>query len=240
MDDNQSGLETLGNSTLGQTASAPAEQKMLSQDEVNKIVAREKSRAAESARREAEERHQREMEALNAQRMQQEQRNAEVPRDVDANAIYQQVQERFNKEMQERQMRDQMTNVANSYLQKVEEAKKSYDDYDEITKDFDPTAFPQLTYLLSGIPEAGHALYDLSKNPLKLAALDRLAEKNPRQAQSELLKLANSISANRQAQADAQTQNVSEPLDRLNSSRVSGSNGKMGIRDLRNQPWLRG
>lgn len=142
--------------------------------------------------------------------------------------------------MREQQQRAQMTQVANNYLQKVEQGKAAYEDFDEVTKDFDPTAFPQLTFLLSGIENAGDVLYDLAKNPLKLAGLDRLAEKNPRQAHNELLKLSKSITDNRQAQAEAQNQNVAEPLDRLSPSRVSGSNGKMGIRDLRNQPWLKG
>lgn len=225
---------------MGGMSAEPTAQKMLSQDEVNKIVAREKSRAAESARREADEKYRRELEQLNELRLQQQQHNSTVSREVDTNAIYQELQERWNKEMEERQMRQQMTQVANNYVQKIEEAKKSYEDFDTVTADFDPTAFPQLTYLLSGIPDAGHALYDLSKNPLKLAALDRLAEKNPKQAQTELLKLAQSISQNRQALENAQTQNVAEPLDRLNASRIAGSNGKMTIRDLRNQPWLRG
>lgn len=220
---------------------APVEQeKLFTRDQLAKIVNAESAKAAAQAKRELEEKYQRDMESLNAQRQQQEQRNAEVPRDVDANAIYQQVQERFNKEMQEQQLRQQMTNVANTYLQKVEQGKAAYEDFDEITKDFDPTAFPQLTFLLAGIDNAGDVLYDLAKNPLKLAGLDRLAEKNPRQAQNELLKLSKSIIDNRQAQADAQSQNVAEPLDRLQPSRVSGSNGKMGIRDLRNQSWLRG
>jgi len=235
-------LETLGGMSSA-SASAPAaieQQKMLPQEEVNRIVAREKARAAESARREVEERYQRDLEALNAQRMAQEQRNAEVSREVDANTIYQQVQERFNREMQERQLRTQMENVANSYLQKVEEAKKNYDDFDEVTKTFDPTKFPQLTYMLSGIQNAGDVLYELQKNPEKLGTIDHLASKSPDHAQILLLKLSQSIANNRQAQADAQTQQVSEPLDRLQPSRVSGSNGKMTISDLRNQPWLRG
>jgi hypothetical protein len=101
-------------------------------------------------------------------------------------------------------------------------------------------AFPQLTYLVSGMENAADVIYDLSKNPLKLAGLDRLAEKNPRQAQTELLKLSRSITENRQAQSDENSQNVAAPLDRLQPSRVSGSNGKMGISDLRNQDWLRG
>ncbi len=230
--DDQSGM------TEGAVAPEQVQQQnLLSQDQVNKIVAREKARAADSARRDAEERHRAEMDQM---RQSQEQRNSEVPRDVDANAIYQKVQEQFNKEMQDRQLKDHMSQVANSYLSKVNSAKASYEDFDDVTKDFDPTSFPQLTYLLSGIENAGDVLYDLSKNPSKLMNMDRMAEKTPRIAQSELLKLSQSIAANKQAQSDAAGQTVSDPLDRLQPSRVAGSNGKMGIRDLRNQAWLKG
>lgn len=222
------------------SGSEPAQQKMLSQDEVNKIVAREKGRAADSARREAEEKYQRDLEALNAQRVQQDQRNTQVPRDFDSNAMYQQFTERFNREMQERQLKEQMSQVAGNYLQNIAKGKAAYEDFDEVTGDFDPTAFPQVVYLLAGDPQAADVLYDLSKNPMKLASINSLAEKNPQLAKRELAKLSKSIVDNRQAQSEAQTQNVSEPLDRLQSSRVAGNNGKMGIKDLRSQPWLRG
>jgi hypothetical protein len=216
------------------------QEKLFTRDQLAKIVNAESAKAAQLAKREAEEKYQRDIESINTERMKQEQRNSEAPRDIDANAIYQQVQERFNKEMQEQQVKAQMTQVANNYLQRIAQGKTAYEDFDEVTKEFDPTAFPQLTFLLSGIENAGDVLYDLAKNPLKLSGIDRLAEKNPRQAQSELLKLSKSITDNRQAQAESQGQNVAEPLDRLQPSRVSGSNGKMGIRDLKNQPWLRG
>lgn len=218
---------------LQQPTSFTPEQQAL----MNKVVAREKASAAEKATRAAEEKYQRELEALNAQR---EQRNATTSREVDSDAIYQQVTERLNKEMQERQMKDQMTQVANNYLQKVGSAKANYEDFDEVTGNFDPTAFPQLTFLLSGIENAGDVLYELSKNPEKLAQVDYLAQRSPKFAQASLTKLSKSISDNRQAQSEAQTQTVSEPLDRLQPSRVANSNGKMSIQDLRNQPWLRG
>lgn len=211
--------------------------KSFSQEEVNRIAAQRAARAAESVRREYEQRQKQELEALEAKRAE---HVAQTSREVDADVLYQQVQERFNREMQERQLKDQMTQVANNYLSKVAQAKNNYDDFEEVTKDFDPTAFPQLTFLLSGIENAGDILYDLSKNPMKLAGIDRLAERNPKLAQAELLKLSRSINENRQALAEAQMQNVLEPLDRLNPSRVSTNNGKMSIRDLRNQPWLRG
>jgi hypothetical protein len=215
-------------------------QKMLSQEQVNQIVAREKSRAAESTRRELEEKHRQEMETLAAQRGQQQQRNAEVSKDVDADAIYQQVQDRWNKEMKELQLKEQMAQVANNYMAKVDQAKKSYEDFEEVTKDFDPTSFPQVTYLVSGLENGGDIIYELSKNPSKLTNIALLAERSPRMAQTELMKLGKSISDNRQAQDDAKSQTVSEPLSRLTPSRVAGSNGDMSISDLRNLPWLRG
>jgi hypothetical protein len=212
----------------------------LSQEQVNRIVAREKSRAAEAARREAESKYQQELEKLQQIRQSQAERNDNVSRDVDADAIYQQVQERFNAKMQEEQMRKQMEEVASNYLRRVEDGKKAYADFEEVTKEFDPTAFPQLTFLLSGIENAGDVLYDISKNPMKLAALDRIAEKNPRLAQNELQKLAKSIAENKQAQMDAQYQQAPDPLDRLSPTRISGDRKINTISDLRNQDWLRG
>jgi hypothetical protein len=215
-------------------------EKLFTRDELAKIVNAQSAKA----RADAEAKYQQELESL---RSSQQQRNSEVSKEVDADAIYQQVQERFNQEMKaekERQeqelLQNQMKQVANQYISKIEAGKGLYEDFDDVTKDFDPTAFPQLTFLLAGIENAADVLYDLAKNPLKLAGIDRLAERNPRQAHSELLKLANSINVNRQAQSDADNQSTEEPLDRLQSSRVSGSNGKMGVRDLRNQSWLKG
>jgi len=93
---------------------------------------------------------------------------------------------------------------------------------------------------LSGIENAGDVLYDLAKNPSKLAQIDYMAQRSPKMAQSQLQSLSKSIADNKQAQVDAKGQNIAEPLDRLQPSRVAGSNGKMSVRDLRSQPWLRG
>lgn len=231
-----------------QLAGQNDQEEMLPKSYVNKIVMQEKAKAAEAALRKAEERHQQELAEMKAMQAQkQEQRNEQVPKQVDANAIYQQVQESFNqewqrreKEHQEEQMQNEMRRIANQYQSKIDTGKTAYKDFDEVTKDFDPAAFPQLTFLIAGIDNAADVLYDLAKNPSKLATLDRLAEKNPRMAQNELLKLSASINVNKEAQANADSQKTAAPLNRLQASRVSGSNGKMGISDLRNLPWLQG
>lgn len=214
------------------------QEKMLSQSEVNKIVGRAKAEAEQRARRELEEQYQREIE--NLQKTQQS-RNESGSKEADADAIYQQVQERFNQDLQRQQLEREMSQIAQNYLAKVEQGRQSYQDFDDITKRFDPTKFPQLVYLVAGIENGGDVIYELAKNPTKLVTMNNLAKEVPEYAHDELLKLAASISTNRQAQQEAEQQDVNAPLDRLQPSRTTaGSNGKLSIRDLRNQPWLRG
>lgn len=245
MDENQIQIDQTQAQAPMQQETSPAQ---LSQDQVNKIVAREKMQARESGRREAEEKYQREIESMNAQRVHQPQSNHSSSH-VDSILIDQKVQEglerqlaRLDQEMKERQLKDQMSKVAGDYFQKIEQGKSAYSDFDEVTEGFDPkeNASLPLVYHLSKIDNGGDVLYDLSKNPSKLANIQVLLHTNPKIAEKELSKLSKSISENRQSQADAQNQNVSDPLDRIQSSRVSGSNGKMGVRDLRDQPWLKG
>ncbi len=220
------------------------EERTFSQADVNALVGREKQAAAARARQEVEREYQQRAEQANAQKQmhsqqQEQQAMSHGPSQAEADAIYQQVQERFNREMQERQFQQEMTNVANAYHSKMDYSRKGYSDFDEVTKDFDPTAFPQLVYLVSGLENAGDIIYDLSKNPSKLATLDALAQRSPRMAQAELGRLSSSISQNSQARQEAEQNPTQAPLNPLQPSRVSGSNGKMTVSDLRNQPWLR-
>ena len=234
----------------GEVAQSPVQQeKLLSQSEVNTIVGREKQQAADKARREAEQQYlvqlqelqkQKELQTMNQQHETQMQSNATQSREVDADQIYQQVQERFNQEMQQKQLETEMSNVANNYLTKMGEGKGRYEDFEDVTKDFDPTAFPTLIYLVAGMDNAADVIYELAKNPSKLVTIDTLSQRAPKQAQAELLKLSASIADNQKSASDANNQGVNEPLQRMQPSRLSGSNGDMSIRDLRSQPWLRG
>ncbi len=223
----------------------PVSEKMLSQSEVNALIAREKQGAAARARQEVEREYQQRAEQSQMQQQQMQgqqgqQQMAQGPSQAEADSLYQQVQERFNREMQERQFQQEMTNVANAYHSKMDYSRKSYNDFDEITKDFDPTAFPQLVYLVSGMENAGDIIYDLSKNPSKLATLDALAQRSPRMAQAELGRLSQSISLNSNARQEAEQNPTQAPLSPLQPSRVAGSNGQMTVQDLRSQPWLKG
>ena len=148
MEENQVTDNALENPTV-----EPEKERLIPQSQVNKII-KHKTYEAAQAQRELEERHQRELEQIKSQQQQQTQRNENVPRDLDANAIYQQVQERFNAEMEQRRLKDEVDRVAHSYISKMEQGKSTYEDFEEITKEFDPAAFPQLTYLVAGMDNA--------------------------------------------------------------------------------------
>lgn len=220
--------ETIENNTEGE--------KLLPQSQVNAIVQHAKEKAALKARREADEEYQRKIESLNASIQNQGNRNENVSREVDVDAIYQQVQERINQE----QVEKHLYNAAEQYLSKMDKGKEIYNDFDEVMGDFDPTAYKELVFLVSGIDNAADVMYELSKNPSKLVMLDNLVVKNPRKAHAQLLNISKSISENNLAKNEANSTNIPAPLDRLQSSRVSGSNGKMNTTDLRSQPWLKG
>ena len=218
-------------------------ERTFSRDEMAKIVAAQTARV----KRESDEHYQREMEKLNAQQAAKPPAAAPENPSIDTDAIYQKVQEKFNQEMLQRQQKmedeklnNHLANVATQYDTKISQGKSAYPDFDEVTKNFNPAEYPQVTYLLAHADEPAGALYEMLKSPSKLATLDHLARKSPHLAESELKKLSQSISANKQALDDAGNSQTSDPLDRLQPSRVSGSNGKMTTSDLRNQPWLKG
>lgn len=210
-------------------------EKMLSQSEVNSLVGRAKA----EARQKADAEYQRKLQALEEQKAQQEARGEDT-KDVDVDALYQQVHEKFNKEMEQRQLQDHMRQVADNYQQKMVSGKDSYEDFDDVVKDFNPAEFPQIVYLVSGLDNAADIVYELSKNPKNLVAIDSLAQRSPKLAQVELQRLSQSISANKAAAAEDAQGNANAPLDRLQPSNRTATNGRMSVSDLKDQPWLRG
>jgi hypothetical protein len=230
--------------------------KMVPQHEVNAIIAGVKKSAAEKARQEVEREYQQKMEqqrqsyAPNGN--EQQAGGFSPPSQAQADALYQQVQERMNSEMegkmrefvdqeiQSRQIQHQATNLANMYEANIEQSRKDYSDFDEVSKGFDPRSFPNLVYLVANMPNSGDILYELLKNPEKLNAIDDLSQKAPQLAHARLAQLSQSIAKNKAAVEEGNQYKIAEPLSPLTPSRVSGSNGKMTVSDLRSQHWLKG
>jgi hypothetical protein len=219
-------------------------EKTLPVSRVNEIVKREKGIAAEKVRKELEAQYSQELAHARSQSPKPVQDDmtsledrvvnrlmAEAKKHEDAEA------KRYHEE-QERLQLEEANKLVQKYSSKMAQGKEFFDDFEETMGDFSPQAFPQLVYLAAQEENTPAIMYELAKNPLKLASLQKLAEMHPALAEKEMKKLALSISQNHQAVQG----NVSapQPLSRLKSSKSTGvDSGKMSVADFKNADWLR-
>jgi hypothetical protein len=156
--------------------------------------------------------------------------------------IMQQIQAEMLKRQQEEhqaQLEKEVSAVANQYYAKMAQGKEHFDDFEAVTADFDPAAFPQLVYMANEADNTAQIIYELKKNPQKLATLATLVERSPQMARSELAKMSNAIKTNQEAVANAKQPN--DPLSRLKPTQAGADSGTpTSIRDLKNSPFLRG
>lgn len=223
-------------------------EKMLPVSRVNEIVKREKLEAAERARAEMEAEYQRKLGAMQPHAQAnppQMQSGVGGMQAVDMDSITRQVREqlmaehkREQEEVQRKQHQQQMEQIADSFFNKLSSGKEMYPDFEEVVKGFNPAAFPQLVFLAAEMENTPDVIYELAKNPHKLATIDYLAQRDPNAAKMQLAKLSDSIAQNQQAVAQAK--NANAPLSRLKSSTVGADTGVMSLSDLKKAPWLRG
>lgn len=223
-------------------------QKVLTQEEVNRIVKREKLQAADRARRETEAKYQQELDQLRAQPQATQPMDvaqAQAPGSLNHDDVYKHVYDRLlqdHQKAQEDQARAEqeksMQDIASKYFLKMGKGSEMFDDFEEVTKDFQPAAFPQVVYLAAEFENTPELMYELSKSPQKLAAVDQMAQKSPGMAKKMLQQISDSIVQNKQAKD--QYVSGAQPLSRLKSSTAGSDTGQMTIQDFKKMPWLRG
>src|SRR6185312_15006691 len=224
---------------------APPE-KMLSVSRVNELV--------KKAKRDKERQMQEKLDAANAQIQELQagqqqppvpgEQQAQPPQGIDPQALQNHVMqliEQKSKEDEQKRYNDQLeqevNQVATQYFGKMAQGKDLYEDFQAITADFNPAEFPQLVYLANEMDNTPAVIYELAKNPSKLAAIDRLVERSPNMARAELAKLSESIKRN--VDAKANLQEPQDPLSRLKPSPVGTDNGTKNVRDFKKSNFLR-
>jgi hypothetical protein len=127
--------------------------------------------------------------------------------------------------------------IANEFLAKLEAGKDKYPDFDKTIESLELSTIPQVVQLANTVDNTSDVMYELGKNPHKVANLLSLSQLgNGRLAILEMKKLSDSIRKNQEAM---QQPIPPEPLSQLKPSRVGTDNGVPSIRDLRKQPYLR-
>lgn len=244
-DTNVGDVETLDN------VEAPPPEKMLPASQVNELIKKAK-RKGEQKMQEQLDAAKQQIEQLQAQQGQQQapvqQQQAQQPQQgqsVDPQQIQQQVMQLMQQKMQEdeakrhkEELEKEVNEVAQQYFGKLAQGKEMYEDFEAVTADFDPAAFPQLVYLATQADNTAAIIYELQKNPAKLAQLAVMVDKSPAQARKMIASLSESIKTNDDAKRNLQE--AQDPLNRLKPSPVGTDSGTKTVRDFKAANYLKG
>ncbi len=151
----------------------------------------------------------------------------------------QQMRDKERQDYEREQHTAEINKIAERYTDKMAQGKELYDDFEDVTQDYSPAAYPQVTVMASEYDNLPDIIYELGKNPRKLVDLHVLALTNPPQAKKEMAKLSQSIKQNEDALVN--NKRSPAPLTKLKSSAQAGQdNGKKTIKDLRKESRFRG
>jgi hypothetical protein len=245
----------VGASEATQEAEQVPPEKMLSVSQVNELVKKAKRKGEQKMQEQLDAARQ-QIEQLQGQQQQQPQQQQQSqgmggmqPQQQQApqgmspeqmQQVMQMVQQKQQEQQQEahqKQLEKEVNDVAQQYFGKLASGKAAFEDFDAVTADFDPAAFPQLVYLATQSDNTAAIIYELQKNPAKLATLSHLVDKSPSMARAEMAKLSKSISMNDEAKKNLQEPD--SPLSRLKPSPTGTDNGTKNVRDLKQASYLR-
>ncbi len=232
-------------------------EKMLPASQVNVLVQKAKRKGEQKMQEQLDAARQ-QIEQLQAQQAQQQLQNTaqtgspqQPPQQqgqqqgVDTQQVMQQVMQQLAQKQQEeqeererKQIEQEVNQVAQQYFGKMAQGKEMYEDFESMTADFNPAEFPQLVFLANQMDNTPAIIYELRKNPGKLADLAVLVEKSPNMARSEIAKLSESIKRNDEAKRNLQE--PQDPLNRLKPSPVGTDNGTKNVRDFKSASYLKG
>lgn len=238
-----------------QDAEPSPPEKMLPASQVNELIKKAK-RKGEQKMQEQLDAAKQQIEQLQTQQAQQQVQNtaqtgsSQPPQQgqqqgVDTQQVMQQVMQQLQQKQQEdeqkrhqEQIEQEVNQVAQQYFGKMAQGKDMFEDFEAITADFNPAEFPQLVFLANQMDNTPAIIYELRKNPGKLADLAVLIEKSPSMARNELSKLSESIKRNDEAKRNLQE--PQDPLNRLKPSPVGTDSGTKSVRDFKAASYLKG
>ena len=221
-------------------------EKMLTASQVNALVQKAK-RKGEQKMQEQLDAAKAELDLLKAQQGQQQeapQQQQQAPQGIDPAQLQQlvaqqiaQQQEEAQRKQHEAQLHEEVNQVAQQYFGKMDQGRSLYDDFEAVTADFNPAEFPQLVYLANELDNTAAVIYELRKNPAKLASIEAMVNKSPGIAKSMLSDLSQSIKRNEDAKRNLQE--PQDPLNRMKPSTVGTDNGEKNVRDFKGASFLR-
>jgi len=201
-------------------AAISSTQELMTQDKANYLITKAKETGYEKGRQEA-------MMALQMQmgstQQQAQAATAGMSEAQILDLIEKKADEKISAKLQAMQAEQANQNVArqivSQYVEQVEQGRKEYEDFDEVTGAFNLANSPSMVALLTTIPNAKDVMYEFGQNPTKFSDIESLLDKGHKvAAERAIKKLSDSITENRKEKTKAASSKAPEPLDHLKPS----------------------
>ncbi|UCE38409.1 MAG: hypothetical protein JSW00_04055 [Thermoplasmata archaeon] len=220
------------------TESSVGQEHMVPQSKVRQLVGTAKQKGYDQAAEEFRSQQQYAQQAPQYQQAPQAQSQAPSLGGIDQKTLDSYFDQRLNQYQQqqvEQQQQAYFQQEANRILQemgnKTSEAKSRYEDFDQTLESVGGfQSVPEVWQYANAVENGGDVLYDLAKNPGKVATILQLGSRDPNLAISEIKRLSNSIKQN---QTGANQQVAPEPTRQIKSSNVGVGDGPKSIADFK-------
>ncbi len=214
-------------------ADGSSSEKMIPQSQVDKIVQTAKLSAAEKARRETEEQYK---QHFSSQQNANQDNAGNIPANLeDAFRSYskkmQQEQAHLARQQEEQMQMQKAQEIASQFVSKLNKAKSKYEDYNEVFEDLELVNIPGTVQFANELDNTEDVMYELAKDPRKLAEIESLTRLSAGKAKKELQKISASIKQNQQA---ASSKKASAPLSHVSQSVSKGTGGTWSVDDFSN------
>lgn len=203
---------------------APAsEEKLFRQHDVNEIVGRAKHEAVERYKRQMQE----------SAQIQSYENRANVSEDHIKQIAAKEAERLRNEWVQEAQRNAQeqeAKKIAEQFFTKLQTGKDKYADFDATIGELEFGAIPHVVQLATMVDNTPDVMYELAKNPTKIANLQQLLNISPKLAYAEMARLSKTLKDNEQA---SHTRLPNDPLSQLKPTNTGTDNGNLSIADLK-------
>ncbi len=225
-------------STDAQEPRADTSSDLIPKQRVTDLIKREKEAAYRKAQRE----FQAQIDEMKTGQTQQMGGMQSVNPDELTEKVIQKLQEQFENNNQEQRKAEYSAFVndqAKTYLEKMDKGGSLADDFKEMTARFKPDRFKEVFFLANSYENTPAIIYELGKNPEKLAQINLMMKDDPDMAKIMMDNLSKSIEFNENAKQN--NKSAPSPLDRPKPSLAAGAdNGNMSLADLKKSAFLRG
>lgn len=221
--------------------SAPSDERLFRQSEVNDLVKKVKYGAVEDYKRMQSEQpsyaQQKSNEAIDTYRTQHQPQQSQPSseqylRQLAAEEI-QRAKDQWVQEDQNRSDTQYAHKIVQNFWDKMAVGKDKYQDFDKVMQNVDIKEFPNVVQILAEHVDNSHDLmHHLGSNFIKMNELENLAHRSPKSAILEAQRLSQSIKDNAAA---SKMRLPNEPLNQMRPSNTGTDNSAMSVRDFRNK-----